>query len=412
MRTANQRLRFAATLAFLISGHAPLRAQPAGTPEPGRDEPAPAEGGAPTPAEGGAPTPDEGGAPSPAQGGAPSPAEGPHTSPGGLPAPRASPLPLAGASFPWYHGVSDADRRAARALFLEGNRLFRIPLFAKAAEKYTAALARWKHPAFYFNLALAQLNLGMEVEAHESLQHALRFGVAPLGQQQFVEAQRQLQEVKRQIGQLRVTCQTPGAEVSLDGVPLFTGPGRYQGWVKAKDHELTARKAGYLSEARRVTVSAGQLQDLDLRLVTLGQATDASRRWAAWKPWAVVAAGGAAAIAGGVLHALSYKNFSDYDDELRRLPCTTDPPGAPPGCTSAEIGAELNARLSRAEQQQSLAVKAYVAGGSLAAAGVVLLYLNRPRLSEQRAPRASNRTMTVAPIVSEHVLGVSVSVGR
>jgi hypothetical protein len=33
-----------------------------------------------------------------------------------------------------------------------------------------------------------------------------------------------------------------------------------------------------------VTVAAGELRDVELELVTLIQATDATRRWAAWKP--------------------------------------------------------------------------------------------------------------------------------
>ena len=81
---------------------------------------------------------------------------------------------LEGDNAPWNRSVPVSDREAARDLFLEGNRLFKIPLFTKAAEKYVAAIEKWKHPAFYFNLALAQLNLGQEVEAHENLKQARR----------------------------------------------------------------------------------------------------------------------------------------------------------------------------------------------------------------------------------------------
>ena len=48
-------------------------------------------------------------------------------------------------------------------VFLEGNRLFKIPLFTRAAEKYIAAIEKWTHPALYFNLALTQLNLGQDL---------------------------------------------------------------------------------------------------------------------------------------------------------------------------------------------------------------------------------------------------------
>jgi tetratricopeptide (TPR) repeat protein len=227
-------------IAGLIQAPSPLRAQPAGAPP-----------GDPSTPTGNEPGPDDD-----------------------------EPVVIDDPDKPWTQGVSAEDRQAARELFLEGNRRFRIPLFAKAAEKYAAALARWKHPAFYFNLAVAQLNLGEDVEARENLERALEYGEEPLGAEQFQEAQRQLREVERQLGRIRVSCPTQGAEVTLDGVKLLTGPGSYEGWAKATPHEITAKKAGYLSEARQVAVTSGQLLEVELKLITLSEATDASRRWA------------------------------------------------------------------------------------------------------------------------------------
>ncbi|HWU89287.1 MAG TPA: hypothetical protein VN253_18600 [Kofleriaceae bacterium] len=310
---------------------------------------------------------------------------------------------------PWSRGVSIEDRRAARELFLEGNRRFRIPLFARAAEKYMAALSKWKHPAFYFNLAFAQLNAGQEVEARESLERALQYGEEPLGHEEFHEAQRQLQELEHQLGWVRVTCQTPGVEVALDGVPLFIGPGSYRGWARATVHVITGQKPGYLSEARRVSVAARKLQEVELKLLTLSEAADASRRWSVWKPWVVVAAGGAIVAASGVLHAGAFKNFDVYDEQFQRLECGTDP-GEHPGCTREEVPPALSARLQRARRQQEIAVGGYLAGGSLLVAGAVLLYVNRPRLWEQEA-RSSSRGMAVSPVASSDMFGLQVSLG-
>jgi hypothetical protein len=312
---------------------------------------------------------------------------------------------------PWNRGVPAERRNAARDLFLEGNRLFKIPLFARAAEKYTAALRQWKHPAFYFNLALAQLNLGQDLEAHDSLEQALRYGEEPLGTLQFQEAKKQIQEVERQLGRIHVTCQTQGAEITLDGAPLFIGPGSYEGWVTAQPHEITAKKSGYLSEAKRITVSPGKLEHLPLKLITLNEASDASRRWAGWKPWAVVATGAAVAAAGGAFHALAARNFKDYDDQFLQLDCGMGP-GEFPGCTKDEIPQGLNDQLNRARRQQQVAIGSYVAGGSVIAAGIVLLYLNRPRLVEQEATSSPARSVAIVPTVSADTLGVLVSVSH
>jgi len=314
---------------------------------------------------------------------------------------------------PWSRDVSEENRRIARELFLEGNRLFRIPLFAKAAEKYVAALGKWKHPAVYLNLAIAQLNAGQEVEARDSLEHALEHGEEPLGADNFRGAQLQLKQVTHQLGRIRVSCRTQGAQVTLDGVLLFIGPGSYEGWVKAKDHEITAKKPEYLSEARRVTVSSGQLQRLELRLITLSEATDASRRWAAWKPKLITAVGGAIVAVGGVLHTVAFRNFRAYDDEVARLDCGNPIVDRSSGC--AQDDPELrkfDGLLRRARRQQQIAVGSYIVGVPLVAAGVVLLYMNRPHLKELRNANSSSNPISVVPLVSSDSLGIVLSVSK
>jgi hypothetical protein len=370
VKTARTWTTLGVLIAGLLCGHASIRAQPASELDPAPDQPAQA-GGDRIPAD------DEA-------------------------------IVIDDLDKPWSQGVSMENRSAARAIFLEGNRLFWVPLFARAAERYTAALALWKHPAFYFNLALAQLNLGQDVEARESLELALAHGEEPLGAKLFQEGQKRLEEVTRQLGRIRVICRTPGAEVTLDCVTLFTGPGRYEGWAKAQPHELTAKKPGYQSEARRVTVPAGELLNLDLSLLTLSQATDASRRWVAWKPWVVIAAGGAVAAAGGGLHAHAFRTFKAYDRKFPELEdCAQGP--SPPGCLEDDPRLP---DLKLARRKQAIAMGSYVVGGSLIAAGVVLLYLNRPRQVEQRSSSAFAGSVTLLPDLADGQIGISVRVRR
>ncbi len=319
--------------------------------------------------------------------------------------PRADVPGAAGANEPWSRGVPTAVQEAARAVFLEGNRLFKIPLFAQAVEKYTEALGTWEHPAFYFNLALAQLNLGQDVEAHDNLERAMKYGAAPLGEAEHREARKQLLELERRLGRLRISSPTPGAEVTLDGVTLFTGPGSREVWVKAAAHEITAKRRDYVTRVKRVTIAAGAQEALDLPLRKL----IGDRPWAVWKPWAAVGAGVAIAGAGGVLHALSARDFRAYDDGFRMLPC------AAMGCTDAAIDAEnpgLRAELRRARLEQKLAVGGYIAGGVAIAVGAALVFLNRPRVAEQEEEAPRGAGIAIAPVVSSDALGMLVTVSH
>lgn len=304
-----------------------------------------------------------------------------------------------GEDMPWNKGVSQETRAAAREIFLEGNRLFKIPLFSRAVEKYSEALDKWKHPAFYFNLAIAQINLGQWLEARENLEQALKYGPDPLRADRFEEARKQLVEVERHLGRIRVSCPTPGAEVTLDAVTLFTGPGQREIWVTASAHEVTAKKPEYATQARRVAVGPGAQQTVELSLRKLVE----DRPWATWKPWAVVGAGVAVAAASGVLHGFSAHDFSTFDAGFAKLAC------APMGCKEDQIDSQLSSRLNRARLEQRIAVGGYIAGGALIAAGAVLVYMNRPHLMEREDANPGGG-VAVIPVVSSDMLGVAVTV--
>jgi tetratricopeptide (TPR) repeat protein len=303
-----------------------------------------------------------------------------------------------GENMPWNKGVPQDVRAAAREAFLEGNRLFKIPLFSRAVEKYAEALEKWKHPAFYFNLAIAQINLGQWLEAREDLELAMKYGPDPLRADRFEEARKQLVEVEHHLGRIRVSSPTSGAEITLDGAPLFTGPGQREIWVTARAHEVTAKKEDFGTQARRVAVAPGahETVELSLRRMVLEDPPK-------WKYWTLVAAGAGVAAASGVLHGVSAHDFSTFDSGFAKLSCASD------GCKPEQIDSQLNSRLNRARLEQKIAVGGYIASGALVATGAVLLYFARPRLVEQEET-ASRGGLSLAPVVSRDMLGVVVTV--
>ena len=81
---------------------------------------------------------------------------------------------------PWAVGVSAEQQKTALAKFRQANELLNNGLFARAAESYKAALESWKHPAIHYNLALALMNVDQPIEAYESLQKSIVYGVDSL----------------------------------------------------------------------------------------------------------------------------------------------------------------------------------------------------------------------------------------
>lgn len=303
---------------------------------------------------------------------------------------------------PWNRGIGQDTRIAAREAFLEGNRLFKIPLFSRAAEKYLEAIDKWKHPAFYFNLAIAEINLGQYLEARDSLERALKYGADPLRADRFQEAKKQLVDVEHHLARIRVDCQTPGAEVTLDGATLFTGPGKREVWVTVHAHEIAAKRSQYATAAKRVAVAAGGEETVSLSLRKLVE----DRPWSTWKPWVVVGAGVAVAGAAGVLQALSSRDFNNYDSRFGKLACSAM------GCTEQQIAQDdptLTKLLDHARLEKRLAIGGYIAGGAAIAAGAVLVYLNRPHLlTEDVNQNAAG--IAVVPVVSPDTIGIQVMV--
>lgn len=307
-----------------------------------------------------------------------------------------------------WQNVPIAQQEQAQKVFDEGNRLFQIPIYPEAAAKYKEAIALWPHPRFYYNLAMAQLNLDQSIEAYDSLEHAMRGGESVLGKAKYEQARTHRRVLESQLGRLEVSCAVPGAEVSLDGRRLFTAPGHHQELVLAgKRYQVKATKSEHIPDDRPITVLGGETETIELRPKTYDEAAESSRRWPAWKPWATIGAGAAVTLAGMALHSRSAANFDEFDAAYKGLECGKPGVGMAPGCTDVELGAELVDQLARADVQQYVAVGSYIAGGAVMITGAVLVYLNRPRLSAKES-REQTSPMTLTPLLSPTQAGMSV----
>lgn len=289
---------------------------------------------------------------------------------------------------PWARGVPPDQQKKALELFRAGNTLLKESVFVKAAEKYREALALWDHPAIHYNLALALLNLDQPLEVHEHLVAAMKYGVAPLDTEKMEHARTYKALVEKQLAQVEITCEETGATVSLDGKVLFTAPGRYEGLVRPGAHTFVAAREGQAPTNLSRTLPAGEKTTLALKLYTAEDLTRYQRRWSAWRPWAVVGAGAAVALAGGALHMQAKGSYEDFDTRIAQCG----------GCVPTPDVSDLR---TRGDSQQQLAFGAYAVGGAAVVTGAILLYINRPqayRISVDEAD--SPQGVSIAPVIS------------
>ena len=308
---------------------------------------------------------------------------------------------------PWAKGISEKSKRAARKLLTQGNKLVEKGLSARAVAKYKEALKFWDHPGLHYNLAQAYVNLDQPLQVHKSLQRALRYGSKPIGEEKYQQGQAYMKLLENRLARIDIVCSVPGATVTLNGKMLFTGANNRSVVLEAGNHQLVASKPGLVSDSKPVALSPGEKKRIELEPKTLERLRATTRRWTAWKPWAVVVAGGVVMLGGGIIHWRSGENYDEFDRQFAALPCAMMD-----GCEEADGSRNaLEPKLDHAGQLQAGALVSYAVGGAALITGIYLVYLNRPALRDgmrDNNPRAEAGRMraTVMPFISVDSAGL------
>lgn len=298
---------------------------------------------------------------------------------------------------PWAIGVPADQQKRAKVLYQAGNRLLANALFAPAVTKYRAALQHWNHPGIRYKLALALVSLDRPIEAYDNVVEALRYGPDALDPDEYRRAVDYQRLLRQQIAEVEVTCGEPGAIVTLDGKPLFTGPGRVATLIKPGKHQLVASKARYITTSQAVTLAGAARTRVELHLLAEDQATVSIRRWPSWTPWAMAGVGlgtGAAALALHWQSAVNARRMNELIPVYCGQGCSVYPP-------------VLRALHDRASWQRDAAYAGYATTAALLAAGTLLAYLNRPQAVENRALHDLVR-ISLSPNGPEGSPGVSI----
>jgi hypothetical protein len=329
-------------------------------------------------------------------------------------------LPNGDGARPWAQGVSDAEQKAALASFHDGNVQLNDGLFARAADRYREALQHWDHPAIHYNLALALMNVDQPIEAYEHLQAAVKFGDAPLqSKDKYDHAKDYLLLLGKQLADVEVGCDKPGAKVSVDGREVFVAPGKYGERVRVGKHTFVAEKQGYNARVNAPYVGPGEHFRIELKLYTADELTRYHRRWSAtWLPYAVAGGGLALGAAAAVFEVSAQHSYRDYDAKVKA--CNQNDAGCPQSAALTDL-------RNTGDTKKTLGYIGYgLAAAAFASAGVVW-YVNRPEAYQIRvedlpnergeptaragAARAARGAVTVAPVVTPGYAGAAVQGG-
>jgi hypothetical protein len=304
---------------------------------------------------------------------------------------------------PWAEGVPRDRRKRAHEHFHAGNVLFsKEASFREAGDRYRQALALWDHPAFHYNLAVTQMQLGQLVEAYEHFLAARAHGPRPITEEKYQQAQHWLDMLRAQLAELEVVCDEPGAEVVVDGEALFTGPGRRRVMVLPGSHRVQASKARYVPDIQPVVIDPGD----SMRVVVTPRIPEhliTVRRWPRWMPWAVAGAGAVALAGASVMDWHSTRLFDRFDDGFGDL-C----PGSPE-CRDSDLPESLQAQLHGGRTWQWAARATYLVGGATVATSAALLYMNRERIARRQDSMEPDQ-VSLVPMLTPHGAGVSAMV--
>jgi hypothetical protein len=303
----------------------------------------------------------------------------------------------------WYCGVSAKKQARALELYEKGNQFFDDNLFPAAVTSYREALLHWSHPGIHYNLMLALAANDQFIEAFQASMEALRYGVQALKLEEYHRAVDYQRLLHGYIASLEVTCDEPGAVVSVDGKEILEGPGTIHLLVRPGQHEVVARKDGYLTTHHTIVTVSEKPVSLDMRLLPQKKATVPVRRWPAWQPWAVVGAGVGVGLAGGLfewrsdVNNRSYHNlFVDYCD-MGEEKCPIDQYPGP-----------VKSRWTRYVWYRRLGHGASLTGAMAALSGLVLVYLNREQHIDN--PERQNLVhVSVTPSITPDASGLSMN---
>ena len=294
----------------------------------------------------------------------------------------------------WLKGVPGDVQRAARELFRAGNAHMDEQQYPEAVAKYEEALQLWPHPAFHYNLAVAQVNLAQPLIAYRHFVEACSQGPELLGAEKYEEGRNYIKLLESQLTELTIACEAPGAVVSLDGERLFVGPGEHTRMVSPGVRQLVVELPGGIPYTRQLALAPGKA----FRHVVTPDVLVPVRRWSVWKPWAMTAVGGVILAGAGYVNARAFVDRGALEVDFA-VQCRV-------GCML--LPEQLASELDGVSFRRRLSFVGFAVGGAVLVTSAYLIFLNREQLVRQPESPAA---VKLVPLVADgggigiHALG-------
>lgn len=282
-----------------------------------------------------------------------------------------------------------ANRAAARKLAEDGVAALQAGDSAKAIDKLDKALRTLRVPSIALWSGRALAKNGKLVEAAERLLEATRLPVSgdtAVQEQAKSDAAKELEQLRPRIPNLVIHVEgAADVTVSLDGAQIPAALLGEDRPVNPGSHSVLARR-GSEERSEAVSVTEGERKEVTLRFdaatatsapapVTeapaIAPSTEAPKR-SSTLAFVALGAGAAGLVVGGITGGLALSKKSKLDDD--------------PNCDDGACTHAVKDEVSSLRTFRTVSTIGFVAGGVLAATGVVLLLTSGSKSEQGRAP--------------------------
>ncbi len=153
--------------------------------------------------------------------------------------------------------AGDDPKKVARQHYEAGAEAMKKGDYAGARKDFQAAYAASPNFRVLYDIAEADLGLGLPEQALDAFQRFLDDGGEQVPEQQREQVTQQIAQLELGFALLDIVTEPPGAEVTLDGGPLGTTPLARSVRLRAGVHVIGASRRGAAAVTRVVTLEGG-----------------------------------------------------------------------------------------------------------------------------------------------------------